>query len=339
MNALLKRVGSALLLMGFVIVTFSCSVQGKGGEPTTSPTKTLASTAEQSDSITSTISPSSPPPAITTDMPNIAPTNPSPTPFSTLEPSSTPTPKATLDMAERGELLAQLMKQDESCRLPCWWQIALGSPLEDVDRRFRSLGMPRWEIYQSDLGDKGEMGDLRIGYSDPLDPSFYYVDVLVRLYTLQERVAYIEVDVLRPLVDYGLAEFQRDWEPFFLDSIIGEFGLPSSVYLIPTSETYGEAIDQVLRLYYPEQGITVSYVFHVSEMAEDAIELCLDPANIYELRLSLFAPDPIEQWASYLLPLEPESYERYSWKQRTGQDIMTLFQSLQGSQLPCVVLQ
>jgi hypothetical protein len=254
-------------------------------------------------------------------------------------PLPSPTPVPTLETVGQGELLAQLMQPVEWCQLPCWWQINLGTPLAEVDRRFRSLGMPRWTIYSPDLRGGGKMGDLSIGYANPLDPSFYEVRVWVRLYALQDKVAYIEADVQRPAVDYGLAEFQRDWQPFFLDSILEALGPPAALYLSPTSETYGGAIDQILRLYYPEQGITVTYVFHVSETAEGAIELCLDPANIYYLNLSLFTPNPIESWAPYLLPPEPESYERYTWEQRTGQNVTTLYESFEESQLPCVVLQ
>ncbi len=339
MNAFLKRASSTLLLISLSVATFSCSVPGQGSGPTARPIGTSTSVAEQNGSITSTAGFTPTAPVAETATPTMASAKPIPIASSTPEPSTTPTPVRTLDVAEENELLGQLMQQDESCRLPCWWQIELGSPLEDVDRRFRSLGMPRWEIYRSDLEDGNDMGDLRIGYSDPLDPSFYYVDVLVRLYTLQDEVAYIEADVIRPLVEYGIDEFLRDWELYFPSSIIREFGSPTSVYLIPTSVTYGGPIDQVLRLYYPEQGITVSYMFHVSETAEGAIELCLDPSDIYELRLSLFAPEAAEQWAPYLLPLESEAYEQYSWAKRTGQEVSTLYQSLQETQPPCVILQ
>jgi len=251
-------------------------------------------------------------------------------------------PVPTLDVAEGSELLAQLMKPDPSCTLPCWWQVSLGTPLDEVDRRFLTLGMPGWEIYLSDLGDGNEMGDLRIGYVDPLDPSFYQVDVYVRFYTVQDKVGYIEADVVRPLVDHGLAEFQRDWGPFFPGSIIEKLGPPSSLYLMPITEAEPGLVNEILLLYYPELGITVSFEFRVSETTQGAKELCFDSANIRSLKLSLFAPDQIEQWDTYLLPPEQvtdEPYERYSWEQRTGQDDATLYQSLQESEPPCFVLR
>lgn len=351
MKAFLQRAGGALLLLS---LSFSCSVQGGSGEPTAPRIETSISVEGQGDSVLATTNwtpkTSTPIASISAVRPTQPLSMPSPTPsrqpLSTPSPnsemSSIQTPVPTLDMAERGELLAQLMKPDPSCMLPCWWQVRLGTPLEEVDSRFRSLRMPGWGIYSSDLGDGNEMGDLRIGYADPLDQSFYQVDVYVRFYTVQDKVGYIEADVLRPLVDYGLADFQRDWEPFFPGSIMEKLGPPSSLYLLPITEAEPGLVNEVLLLYYPEQGINVSFEFRVFETAQGAKELCLEPDNIRGLKLSLFAPDQMEQWDTYLLPPEPgtdESYEHYSWKQRTGQDITSLYQALQEPEPSCIVLQ
>ena len=342
MNAFLKRAGSALLLISLSVATFSCSVQDQGGGPTAPSIETATAITEQNVSITSTTGFAPAAPMAETATPTMASAKPIPTASPSAEPSNTPTPVPTLDAGEENELLVQLMQRDESCSPPCWWQVDLGSRLEDVDRRFRSLGLPGWNIGWSDLGDRNRMGSLRIGYSDPLDPSFYYVDVWLRLYTLQDKVAYIEVDPLRPLVDYGLTEFQRDWEPYFLRAVIAELGLPSSLYLRPITDAEPGLIDEVLLLYYPELGINVSYEFRVFRTSEGTKELCFDSANVRGLKLSLFTPEAAAQWPSYLLPPEletDESYERYLWEERTGQDITTLYRSLQEGQTPCVILQ
>jgi len=339
MNAFLRRASSTLLVISLSVTAFSCSVQGQGSGPTAPPIETSTSVAEQNGSITSTTGFTPTVPAAETATPTTASAKPIPTASPTPEPSTTPTPVPTLDVAEENELLAQLMQQDESCRLPCWWQISLGSSLEDVDRRFRSLGLSGWSINWSDLGDMNKMGSLRIGYSDPLDPSFYYVDLWLRLYTLQDKVAYIEVDPLRPLVDHGLTEFQRDWEPYFLRSVIAELGLPSNLYLRPITEAEPGLVNEVLLLYYPELGINVSFEFRVSNTSQGTKELCLDSANVRGLKLSLFTPEAAAQWPSHLLRPEAEAYEQYSWARRTGQEVSTLYQSLQETQPPCVILQ
>lgn len=235
------------------------------------------------------------------------------------------------------------MTQDESCQLPCWWQIELGTPLSEIDLQFRGSGLPDWSVSSSDLGDGNKMGSVRLGYSDPDDPTYYKVDVWTRFYEVQDEVVFIEVNALRPLWHSGQAEFLRDWEPFFLDSVIKKLGEPAFLYLLPITESEPGIVNETLLLYYPEQGINISFEFRAFETDEGAKEICLDPSNIRQLRLSLFVPEETKQWAPYLLPPSQipevaESYERYSWEVRTGQDFASFYRSFQESQQACVQL-
>lgn len=345
MNALLKRL-DILLLTGSLslnIVIASCSSPGVGRE-TVEPAIDIATPVESSDgNATPDTALSIQTVVETTATVTLALVISSPIPSLTVEPLSTAVPVPTLTKIEQGDVLSQLMMQDEACKLPCWWQIELGSNLDDVGEQFQTLGLSGWSVSPSDLEDGNEKGSIRIGYFDPAS-SFYYVDVWGRFYTIDNKVSYIQVDALRPIVDYGLAEFQRDWEPYFLSSIIEALGEPTFGYLLPITEAEPGIINETLLLYYPEQGINVAYEYRVSETAQGEKQLCLDPGNIRQLRLSLFLPQHAEQWASYLLPPEQnpaiaESYEGYLWQERTGQEFISSYQAYRESQQTCVNLR
>lgn len=345
MNGLRKRLGILFLtgLFSLNIVIASCSPLGEGHE-TVEPAIEIATPVERpGGSATPDAALSTKTVVHATATATLEPVLPSPIPSPTAEPSSTALLVPRLTIVEQGDVLSQLMMQDEACKLPCWWHNELGSNLDDVGEKFRTLGLSGWSVSRSDLEDGNEEGSIRIGYFDPVS-SFYYVDVWGRFYTIDNKVSYIQVDALRPIMDYGLAEFKRDWQPYFLNSIIEMLGEPTFVYLLPITEAEPGLVNETLLLYYPEQGINVSYEYRVSETAQGAKQLCLDPSNIRQLRLSLFLPNHVEQWASYLLPPElipeiAESFESYSWQERTGQEFKSFYQSYQEAQQACVILR
>lgn len=345
MNGLRKRLATLLLtgLLSLNIVIVSCFPLRDGHETNEPATEIVTPVEGPGGSTTPDTALSTQTVVHTMTTATLESVLPSPIPPPTTEPSGTVLPVATLTIVEQGDALSQLMMQDEDCKLPCWWHIVLGSSLDNVGEQFRTLGLSGWNVSRSDLGDGNEEGRIRIGYFDPAY-SFYYIDVWGRFYTIGNKVSYIQVDALRPIIDYGLAEFQRDWQPYFLGPIIEMLGEPKFIHLLPITEAEPGPVNETLLLYYPEQGINVSYEYRVFETAQGKKQLCLDPSNIRQLRLSLFLPHHVEQWASYLLPPEQipeivESFEGYSWQERTGQEFKSFYQFYQESQQTCVILR
>ena len=189
------------------------------------------------------------------------------------------------------------------------------------------------------------MGSINLGYLDA-ESKFYFVDVWTRFYTVQDEVVFMRVEALRPLAGYGLAEFQRDWRPYFLTSIVAQFGHPPLVYLLPITTAEPGSSIEVMLLFYPDQGINVSYEFRVTPVGEEkkAKELCLSSSNLRRVQLSLFLPEYAELWPVYLLPPEmnPEVAEYFkdnTWEKRTGQSFMESYGPPDTLEQRCVPLR
>jgi hypothetical protein len=201
-----------------------------------------------------------------------------------------------------------------------------------------------WDVTTSDLGDDSPVGYILTGYFDT-DASFYYVDVFLNFYTVDNRVQYIQVSSSRPLSYLGVGEFVRDWQPYFLSFILQEYGRPGYVYLTPQDVVDPEQPAFELVLYYPELGLEIAYTLNGTKLTDTQVEICLALENSDHIGLSLYNPDLAETWSPYLTPPElvPEAaelYRQWTWEVQTGMDLDTFYETYKDpSNLGCIQVQ
>lgn len=283
--------------------------------------------------ITSTITPI--PVNIITTIPTETPILPTITSL----PLSTLTPVPTLTFGEREALIQGLMITNGECQLPCWWGIESGDRLGSIGQMFTDFGIPGWNTRTSNLGSSGLMGSIVVGYYDSSN-SIFYVDISLNFYTVDKMVQYIRVSSSRPHSDQGQQEFVRDWQQYFLSSILQNYGKPSQVYLRLRSIADPTPTPiYSLSLLYPEKGISITYNLEGIWLGDNQLhaELCLVMANTNPLELSLFNPQYFEEWGDYFPPYNDELYIQSTWEARTGMDLDTFYQTYQDpNNLECV---
>lgn len=325
--------------MWFAIIAMGCTSPTTSQNQENEITKDLSETSSLIDTRSVTTSPIIPTSSLT---PQSTQTLALPTPTSSPLPTKTPLP--TLTIEEEAVLVQELMTTNGGCQLPCWWGIELGDSLESVGQMFETLGLTGWDVTTSDLGDDGPVGYIVTGYFDT-NASFYYVDVFLNFYTIDNRVQYIQVSSSRPLPYLGREEFVRDWQPYFLNSILQQYGRPTYVYLTPQDVGDPEQPYFDLALYYPELGLEITYTLSGTWLTNGEVEVCLALEDSNHISLSLYNPDLAETWSPYLTPPElvPEAvelYRQWKWDVQTGIDLDTFYETYKDpNNLRCIQVQ
>lgn len=324
---------AALTVMLITSCVFSDNSQKQTGTTAESVTTTLAT------QITLI-----PPKTIVTQTPAVITTTlPAQTFAST--PTQIPTPIVEQTMLPKvsEQLVQELMRTNGNCQLPCWWGIELGENLQKTGKMFTTLGVGIWRTTISDFGDGGNRGYIKSGYFDPANLS-YNVGISMDFYTVGGEIQFINVLAERPLRQYGEEEFVRDWEQYFLSSILQKYGQPQYVYLVPLNIADPSPPDHALTLYYPDLGINVSYAFYGDWTEDGLAEICFDITNVRNIELSLYNPKLADVWGTYLLPPElytdpdlAELYSAWTWTTQTGMSIDSFYETYKNPEnLDCI---
>ncbi len=266
----------------FVLLVFlvSCSVPPNPTIPTLTllPTGVPSSTPpSEFPTATSVLksTPSTPTSGLLTHTPISKPTPTTPAP------RSTPAPTLTDD--EEQTLVLDLLKENGGCRLPCWWGF--------------TPGKTSWQIAESFFVSQGkkigkyrdsQTTDYTIYFHIPLHGSQINQDY----YTVNgDTIDVITIRAVPPIRNdklvYGDAQFTNDWRPYTLPRMLADYGQPQQIFLRTFSDTPTGWLPFNLLLFYPEQGIFVSY-YGPAEKSEETLRACLDQTDI---RLWLWSPE------------------------------------------------
>lgn len=252
-------------------------------------------------------------------------------PLPSSPPIATATSVPTLTFAEGEMLIQELMATNEECQLPCWWGIHIGDPLENVGQKFNDFGMRGWNTRTSNLGDGSLMGSITTGYYDEAE-HLLYLGVSINFHVNNDNVDYMRIAVSRPSSERGEPEFARDWQNYFLTSILQDYGKPTQVYLrLRSISDPTPAPIYSLSLLYLEQGISITYNLEGVWLDNNQLraEFCSDMENTNPLEISLFNPQHFEEWSAYFPPYDDELFAQSTWEARTDMDLDTFYQTFQ----------
>ncbi|MCA9951830.1 MAG: hypothetical protein KDE48_19400 [Anaerolineales bacterium] len=257
-----------------------------------------------------------------------------PTVLQTLIPTTNPfpSPKPTLNRNEEAQLLQELMKADHECKLPCWWGIRLGDSLVSVGNTFTNWGIGNWGVTNN--GDK--YGYSVLGYYE--QDYFSPVDVFLQFYPIDENVEYVQISASHESQQFGEEEFVRDWEQYFLPNFLQTYGKPSLAYLVPGSLSE-LSTNYFLRLYYPELGLNISYLFRGTPIDNEALEVCFSLKEVTLIDLSLYNPEFADYWPTASLSELGDEYDPFKVENILDMDIETFYEMYQDpNNLDCMQL-
>jgi hypothetical protein len=274
-------------------------------------------------------SPTSLPTLASISLPTAAST---PVPEPTLLRISRPTPGPTLTNDEEQTLVLKLLKENGGCRLPCWWGFTPGEAA--------------WPVAESFFLSNGK----RIGeYRDPRS-TVYSLDFHIPLHNSQINQDYytiggntidlITVGAVPPEsdneLDYRDIQFAEDWKSYMLPQMLAVYGQPRQILLRTFSDTPTGWLPFNLLLFYPEQGILVSYYGPAGKNGK-TLRMC--PYQV-DVRLWLWSSEhamPLEHLAGMgSSPIGDMSGFR-SLEEATGMSVEQFYQSfVQPSSKACL---
>lgn len=247
--------------------------------------------------------------------------------------TSVPLPTVSLTADEKTALLTELMKPNEGCLLPCWWEIMPGlSEFEPTLRRLADMG---FRVRSSSAGMEG---------AD---------DFLVYLAFESENGVITSIEVsgdylIGPEEETNVRSqaFARGWQDYSVEEMLGRYGIPSHVFLFsPYRADPGGGPTYNLYLFYDSQGIVVGYEGDAEQLQGSTYRACFDLNNVWGIQLFLYEPYTIDSIIEHILPADSLSYlgepdEVYNlvdWQQATGMSLEAFYESLQSTEArPCV---
>ena len=280
MKTLINHCVCVLVILGFLT---SCSAPASSVGPAI-PTSTLLPTVVPSSiptmklpTVTPVLKPTTSTPAseLPTDTPVLKPT---PT-ASALR--ATPAPTLTDD--EEQTLVLDLLKKNGECQLPCWWGF--------------TPGKTSWQIAESFFVSAGK----KIGKYRDSQTTIYTIYFHIPLHGSQinqdyytvndDTIDVITISAVPPTRNgelvYGDAQFARDWRSYTLPQLLTDYGQPQQIFLRTFSDTPTGWLPFNLLLFYPEQGILVSY-YGPAEKDKGTLRACLNQTDV---RLWLWSPE------------------------------------------------
>jgi hypothetical protein len=308
-----------LLVIAFLIVVVGCTVSNTSTDIVSreaiSYVGTIPATRVLTDQTPFPTTVSQTPTPIPNDT-STASMMPLPTSTPTIQPTVTesPTPTATLTDTELRQFALDLLEDNNSCQLPCWWGITPGETNWDTAYKLIRIfdRVPNRVIVDSE----------NVIYMPviPLPSDIFEYDEVAHSYSVQNGIVErIEMPVWRgdPLDGY-LTQYTL---PVFLTT----YGSPVEVWL----STYfaageGGILPFSVVLFYPEQGIVALYSSN-GEKQGDFVQGCPqeDPVSY----LVLTSPDINQTFKQAVGVSSAFNMDYLSLEEATGMDVATFYET------------
>lgn len=249
-----------------------------------------------------------------TPQPTLTPTAvpPSPTFTSTRQPIATPslntatpsrTPVPTLGAKQQAQFVADMLKTNGGCKLPCWWGIVPGSTrfqaaVDSLQQQGLSLYLVRdlTAALTIDIPHPTQLFDYRL---------------LLGLTAEQGVISRLEVGG----ETYNLTQSRRftsDWQRYSLSNILQEYGQPSTIRFVsgPPAERDAPVL-YTLTLLYESLGFAIGYTGPAQfDSQSNVIHACPRFEQMNDIRLILVAPgNPVSKSDSELTDFGPTLQE------------------------------
>ena len=178
------------------------------------------------------------------------------TPTATFTVIPTLTPLPTIPPQQRGQVYTELINSNGGCKLPCWWGFELGKTSLDEVRQL-------YTTFDAFITEQNGINGRSALYITFVDPQIENGNQVRHLFRVQDKII-IE------------AEIEVIYNPSYqLKQFLQELGQPSEVWLRTIPNTYEGVLPVSLRLFFPDQGILVSYAVF-GERIDDSIRVCFD---------------------------------------------------------------
>jgi hypothetical protein len=271
--------------------------------------------------VESAVTPSETPKASVTPRATYTPdvADPVTTPTATLlRATLTPMPTATLTIEEKTENLAELMRTNGGCELPCWWGIVQGET--------------QFEMAWQDLLEKGfQLGDdnharIRVG------------DVVISTgFEIEEGVVRsIDVKSSKLPATSGSSAFEYSWQRYTLAEVLNRYRLPPQVLVYsPFRADPGGGPSYHLLVFYDDLGFEIEYTGSAEQLNGNYYRACPDLADIWDIGLFLYQPGRVDNVMERVLPSDsidyiagPETvYDLISWEHATGTELVSFYET------------
>jgi hypothetical protein len=289
-------------LVGITGALILSACTGTVTSPSTSPVAPSVSTLTTLPSPTLTLQPTSTPTAVPASLTPTSTRRPTVTPpLNTATPSQTPVP--TLEARQQAQVVADLLKTNGDCNLPCWWGIVPGSTqFRTIIDSFKQQGINLYLV--------GNLaGVLQVDVPHPTQLFDYGFSM--ELIAEQGVISRLEVDG----ETYNLTQsrrFANDWQRYSLSNILQEYGQPSAIRFIsgPPAERDAPVLYALTLLYEPS-GFAISYTGPAQfDNQSNVIHACPGIEQMNDIRLVLVSPgEPVSKSSSELADLGPTLQE------------------------------
>lgn len=208
-----------------------------------------------------------------TESPIVRPSTNTPVPTSTLQPP--------LSLEDASKLVAQLLRDNSNCRLPCWWGI---TPSKTTSQDTRSF-LNSFSMIASTNSNRGDDGAvrLRVPNGDGLlyltieydgnDAVISKLIVGVSQLALNEKREYEE--------EFGDPTFITVTESLALSEILNLYGQPDEILVATYSlQPLGMPVVFDIQLFYPKHGFLIAYKSLMEFSENQQVRGCPARSNI-----------------------------------------------------------
>ena len=188
----------------------------------------------------------------------------------------TPTISVTNTDDEREEFIQPFLDMNDSCRMPCFWEIMPGkTPWLEISNRINKAGI---NIYSTEIENK------RTLYSIPLD---VIKNHMFSKAMLVEQDGVVSQILIRSEGFGDPVYFQTIWHEYSPEKITFMYGIPIRVWLQTYANTMGDRHAYTLWLVYDDDGFMIQYEGFLEEK-ETTFRICprfVDGTDIMFIRL------------------------------------------------------
>lgn len=226
----------------------------------------------------------------------------------------TPLPTIAITDDQRREIVAELMRRNGGCDLPCWWGIYPGTTLvQDVAENLSSKGF---------LASTSFAG-IYAGHN-------IYMDFEV------ESDAITALTITSSLTEGdNRAVYAENWQNYEPGAFVKHHRPPEEVYVYhPFQFDPGGGPAFHMLISYEDQGFVIEYWGAAEHLGENRYRACPILANIGAIRLHLFRPGTKADIISEILPADSVShiagpdtvYDLINWERATGTNLDAFYE-------------
>ena len=237
--------------------------------------------------------------------------------------TSTPTPLPTLTDIQAAQLIANMIKTNGSCELPCWWGggiIPGKTDFETAVGYFSSLGIP--------LLPSGLTG---IDIPSSSIPFEYRVGIQVNVD--QPRVEWLKMtgDVYggEGYNSRSSERFVEDWKSYTWPQVFSVLGSPSQIRISAYSSNYAQPAGYTIVLFYDQIGLAFSYKGPAKDIGPNQVRVCPDSRKVTSIEMTMVSPDQLKSLTKLTVPSNDQPWPTLA--EAASMNVETFYKTFQNA--------